>query len=287
MESTSYYQPQYQFSNARQQVANPTDSGNKEAAGVVNGSVSLVIELGTVGVTADLKEEACAIMDTMFMEGCEVVSGAVPVCKGGYGFFLEFQFVDPGHVQGPAVIPCEPLLPVVAALASKLPSISSPDLFRPAGQMSPICAPLEVKHQVCSAVDSMNQYLPSGMITFRVIHYVLDYGASTSQAKCPVPLRLHSGWSPVTKGRRMNYLLGEAINGWQRMASGIILHPRKPGLVNIDPPAGWWIGCGIGFSSAIGLMLSAQAAMWNVFVSAVVEVFSLVVRDAVVYAVAG
>ncbi|GMH28213.1 hypothetical protein Nepgr_030056 [Nepenthes gracilis] len=33
MGSTSYYQPQYQFSNARQQVANPTNSGNKEAAG--------------------------------------------------------------------------------------------------------------------------------------------------------------------------------------------------------------------------------------------------------------
>ncbi|GMH24796.1 hypothetical protein Nepgr_026639 [Nepenthes gracilis] len=33
MESTSYYQPQYQFNKARQQDANPTQSGNKGAAG--------------------------------------------------------------------------------------------------------------------------------------------------------------------------------------------------------------------------------------------------------------
>ncbi|GMH25429.1 hypothetical protein Nepgr_027272 [Nepenthes gracilis] len=143
---------------------------------VVNGSVLLVIEPGTVGVTADLKEEACAIMDTMFMEGCE---------------------------------------------------------SDPAGQMSPICAPLEVKHQVCSAVDSDESIPPIGHDSVQESSTMYsDYGASTSCA--------------VSRAFAVAFQL-ESL------------------------------------PSAYALLL----AMWNVFVSAVVEVFSLVVRDAMVHAVAG
>ncbi|GMH25335.1 hypothetical protein Nepgr_027178 [Nepenthes gracilis] len=91
-----------------------------------------------------------------------------------------------------------------------------------------------------------------------------------------VPLRLHSGWSPVTKGRRMNYLLGKLSMGGNEWPGGIILHPRKPGLANIDP-LHWWIGCGIGFSSAIDLCSAVGYVECICF--AIVEVFSLVVRD--------